>query len=313
MVNTKNKILLLTTLLLIWSSPVFGEEIIDRIVAVVNNEIVTLSQLNKATLVYRANIEASQNSQTRKQELISQLETDMLNQLVENSLTVQEAVKYGIEVQDEDVDRAIENFKKSNNLDQDGLERGLAAEGMTLEEYRARMKDQILQSMLVNRAVRSKIVITDDEIKAYYDTHKDVFTGTRKYHLKNIIAQNEEDIKTVQEGLKHKASFAELAKKYSIGSNASQGGELGLFDIASFSEQIRTAVEGLGKGEYTQVMNTGGAFQIIFVEDIVMEGGLTLEQATTKIQDILFRERGEKQFKEWMQSLKKNAHIKLML
>ncbi|MDD9304644.1 MAG: SurA N-terminal domain-containing protein [Desulfobacter sp.] len=288
-------------------------EVIDRIVAIVNNDIVTLSELNKATMVYRKNIQASQNSDTRKQELITQLESDMLNQLVESSLTIQEAGKYGIEVKTQDVDRAIENFKTANKIDDEGLERGLAAEGMTIAEYREKMKDQILQSMLVNRAVRSKIVITDEDIQTYYDAHKDEFIGIKKYQLRNILSQSQDEITLVENRLKSGESFADLAQEFSIGSNASQGGELGLFDINSFSQDIKTALEGLKKGDHTPVMKTGSAFQIIYVEDIIMEGNQTADQAKTKIQNILFKEQGQKQFNQWMESLKQNAHIKLML
>ncbi len=82
--------------------------------------------------------------------------TQVLNQLVENSLVVQEAKRMGIAVDDTDVDNALENFKKEHNLDQERLELGLAAQGITLEQYRERIREQILQSMIVSRAVRAK-------------------------------------------------------------------------------------------------------------------------------------------------------------
>ncbi len=313
MVKTRQIILIAAALAVMGNFYPLAAEIIDRIVAIVNNDIITLSDLNKSTQSYRQNIQASQNTDTRKKELIAQLESDMLRQLVENSLTVQEAEKYGIEVTGQDIDHAVENFKKANHLDDEKLERGLAAEGLTLADYRNKIKDQIRQSMVVNRAVRSKIIITDEDVSAYYNDHKDQFTGIQKYRLKNILTQNEQDIQTVLTKLKGKASFSQLAQKYSIGSNASEGGELGVFDISSFSDDIRNAVQGLKKGEFTQVLKTGTAFQIIYVEDIIMEGNQTVEEAKEKIQNILYRAQGEKQFKEWMESLKRNAHIKLML
>lgn len=292
--------------------PVYAE-VVDRIVAIVNNDIITLSELNKAAQPYRQNVEASQNSNARKKELLRQMETDMLNQLVETSLANQEAEKFGIKVTDEDVDRAVENFKQENRLDDEGLERGLAASGMTLADYRKRLKTQIQQSMLVNRAVRSKIIITDEDVQEYYTAHKDQFTGIRKYRLRNILTRTSEDMDLVKAKLKQNVPFQELAEEYSIGSNASEGGALGLFDITSFSEEIRNALEGLEKGGFTPVLQTGGAFQIIYVDDIVLEGSQTVDQAKKQIQDILFREQGQQQYELWIESLKKNAHIKLML
>lgn len=288
-------------------------EVVDRIVALVNNDIITLRQLNEQTQPYKEKILASQQTDEQKKQLIDRLEKDMLEQLVDATLTKQEAVKYGISVEDSDVDRAIENFKKANNLDDTTLERGLAAEGLTIEDYRAKIKDQILQSMLINRAVRSKIIVTDDDIKAYYEANKDSFSGLKKYRLKNILTRTQDQMNEVVARLKQNADFSTLARQFSIGSNASEGGDLGLFDIDSFSKDIQDALKGLGKGEYTKVLQTGSAYQIIYVDDVVMEGNQTLEEAKDKIREILFRSQGEKQFKEWIAKLKKNAHIKLML
>ena len=138
---------------------------------------------------------------------MAQMYPQVLNQLVENSLVVQEAKRMGIAVDDADVDNAVENFKREHNLDQENLELGLAAQGMTLEQYRERIREQILQSMIVSRAVRSKIVITDEEIKNYYDSHYQEFKGKKTYHLKNIIVRDSMDLSTVQGKLENKVDF----------------------------------------------------------------------------------------------------------
>jgi peptidyl-prolyl cis-trans isomerase SurA len=290
------------------------EEVVDRIVAIVNDDIITLSQLDTATAPYRKNIEDSQESSARKKELMTQMYSQVLNQLVENSLVAQEAKRMGITVDDADVDRAVENFKKEHNLDQERLELGLAAQGMTLGQYRERIREQITQSMIVSRAVRAKIVITDEEINAYYNSHYQDFKAKKKYHLKNIIVKDSTALATVQGKLEKKVDFSQVAKDYSIGSNASSGGELGTFDISSFSNEIKDALEGVGKGQYTKPVDMGGAFQILYVADIISMGqGPVQEEMEKQIQDILYREHGEAQFKKWMETLKNSAHIKLML
>jgi len=282
-------------------------------VALVNNDIITLRQLNKATQPYREKIAASQQSEEKKAQLLAQLDKDMLSQLVEQSLTKQAAQKHGIQVDQAEVDQAIENVKKKNNLDDASLEAGLAAEGLTMAGYRAKLKDQITQSMLINRAVRSKVIITDQDIKAYYKANEKRFLGLKKYRLRNILTRTRDQMNEVVARLDKGEDFSAVAKAFSMGSNASQGGDLGLFDIDSFSKEIKDAVTGLEKGQRTQVLQTGSAYQIIYVEDIVMEGSQTLDEAKDKIREILFRQQGEKQFKEWMKTLKKNAHIKVML
>nr|WP_319392743.1 SurA N-terminal domain-containing protein [uncultured Desulfobacter sp.] len=290
------------------------EEVMDRIVAIVNDDIVTLSQLETAADPYRKNIETSQESSTRKKELMGQMYDQVLNQLVENSLVVQEAKRMGITVDDADVDRAVENFKKEHNLDQERLELGLAAQGMTLEQYRERIREQITQSMIVSRAVRAKIVVTDEEINAYYKSHYQEFKAKKKYHLKNIIVKDSTALATVQAKLENGVDFSKVAQDDSIGSNASSGGELGTFDISSFSSEIKDALEGVSKGQYSRPVDMGGAFQILYVADIISMGqGPVQEELEKQIQDILYREHGEAQFKKWMETLKSSAHIKLML
>nr|WP_320194138.1 SurA N-terminal domain-containing protein [uncultured Desulfobacter sp.] len=314
MENKRNIILIVFTFGLFWAANCLAQEVVDRIVAIVNDDIVTLSQLDMAAAPYRKNIETSQESATRKKELMAQMYTQVLNQLVENSLVIQEAKRMGIAVDDTDVDNALENFKKEHNLDQEKLELGLAAQGITLEQYRERIREQILQSMIVSRAVRAKIVITDKEIKAYYDSHYQEFKGKKKYHLKNIIVRRTADLSTVQEKLKNKIDFSQVAQDYSIGSNAAAGGELGEFDISSFSDEIKNALEGVGKGQYTKPIDMGDSFQLLYVADIIAQGqGPVQKEVEKKIQDILYREHGEAQFKKWMENLKNGAHIKIML
>ncbi|MFN2358086.1 MAG: SurA N-terminal domain-containing protein [Desulfotignum sp.] len=290
------------------------EEIVDRIVAIVNDDIITLSQLNKETRPYRERIAATDRSRSDKEQMIQSLEQDILDKLIDQALTRQEAARYNISVSDDDVMTAMENFKKTNNLDQEGLEKGLEAEGITLEQYQERIREDILQSMLINRAVRSKVIITQEDIAAYYEKNADAFQGEKKYHLRNILMDTKQGIQEVVSQLeKNQLTFAKAARQYSMASNAEEGGDLGIFDVDNFSEIIRDAVLPLEKKEFSRVIQTGSRYQVIYVEDILASGGKTLEQAADEIQDILYREQVERKFADWIASLKKNAHIKIML
>lgn len=290
-----------------------NEAVIDRIVAVVNNDIITLSQLSKATRPYREQIAASDRSKEAKKQMTASLERDMLHKLIDRTLTSQEAARHKISVSDTDIQAAIENFKQQNNMDQQAFEKGLEAEGLTLEEYRERIREDIMQSMLINRAVRSKVIVTQTEIDAYYEAHPEKFTGEKKYHLRNILMEKEEDMAKVISRLEQGLSFQEAARQFSMGTNAKEGGDLGVFDIDNVSDAIRDAVLPLKKNQYSQVIQTGRAYQILYVEDMLETGGKTLDQAKDEIQDILYRKQAESKFDQWIESLKKNAHVKIML
>jgi len=288
-------------------------DVIDRIVAIVDNDIVTLVQLNKESAPYMKNIESSGYPDEKKKEMIQAINKKILTALIDQSLTRQEAEKYQINVSDTEINNAVENVKKAKSLSQEELEKALGQEGLALTEYRENVKRQILQAKLINYSVKSKVIITESDIKKRYESNAEKYSGKKKYHLRNILMDNEDEIKEIKKELDKSKKFIPLAKKYSIASNASDGGDLGTFDIDNFSESIKNSISKLSKGDYTNVISTAQGFQIFYIEDIVLEGAKTLEQAYDEIHEILYREQVDKKFETWLESLKKKAHIKIML
>ncbi len=290
-----------------------NQEIVDRIVAVVNDDIITLSQLHKAVQPYLSQVTSSSKSEVEKQQMIESMEKQMLNTLIDRTLTRQEAVRQQISVSDDDVTSAIDNFKQQKGLNQEAFEKGLESEGISLEEYRERVREDIMQSLLVNRVIRSRIIVTQADIEDYFQAHPEKFKKERKYHLRNILTSTEADARTILSRLDQGLSFPEAARQFSQAPNAGDGGDLGVFEIQTFNDTIKSAVQPLKKGEYSGVIATGQGFQIVYVEDIIETGGQALDQVRDEIQDILYQKQGEEKFTRWIESLKKNAHIKIML
>ena len=288
-------------------------DVIDRIVAIVDNDIVTLVQLNKETSPYMKNIESSEYSGDKKKEAIQTINKKILNALIDRSLTQQEAKKYHLDVSVVEIDNAVENVKESKSITQEEFEKALEQEGLTLKDYRENIKKQILQAKLINHAVKSKVIITESEIKKVYEDSTKKYSGKKKYHLRNILIKNEDEIKEIKKKLDKNKDFSSLAKEYSIASNASDGGDLGTFDINNFSISIKDSISKLNKGDYTDVMQTTQGFQIFYVEDIVVEGVKTFQEAYDAIHASLYNEQVDKRFKTWLESLKEKAHIKIML
>jgi len=288
-------------------------DVIDRIVAIVDDDIVTLVQLSKETSPYIKNIESSGYPDEKKKEMVQAINKKILTALIDQSLTRQEAKKYQINVSDTEINTAVENVKKAKSLSQEDLEKALGQEGISLKEYRENIKKQILQSKLINYSVKSKVIITESDIKKRYESNAEKYSGKKKYHLRNILMANEDKMKEIKKKLDKNKGFALLAREYSIASNASDGGDLGTFDIHNFSESIKDSISKLNKGGFTDVISTAQGFQIFYIEDIVLEGVKTLQQAYDEIHEILYREQVDKKFKTWLESLKKKAHIKIML
>ncbi|OGR12995.1 MAG: hypothetical protein A2097_15375 [Desulfobacula sp. GWF2_41_7] len=297
-----------------WSlCPNLLAETIDRIVAVVDGDIITLTQFNKETERYRKSIEISENSDENKKALIDDLNKKIMESLVDQSLTRQEARKYNIEVTDTEITAAVENVKRIKSLSQEALEKALEQEGLTFQEYRDSIKKQILQSRLIHYAVKSKVVITEAEIRKQYEINAEKYATGQKYHLKNILMKDKSKIDEAKFKLDNKEDFSKIAKQYSIAPNASDGGDLGVFDISSFSTGIKDSIALLKKGEYTDVIQTAQGFQIFYVVDIEQGNGKTFEQAKDEIQESLYQEQVKEKFETWLKSLKKKAHIKILL
>ncbi len=288
-------------------------EVIDKIVAIVDSDIITLVELNKATSVYRNKIEAEAHSDDQKQKMIQEINAKILNALIDNSLTQQEAKKYRISVADNAVDNAVENMMQSRSMSLEELEKALDHDGLTLTEYRKNIKKQILRTKLINHAVKSKVVVLESDIELYYKNNKENYSGHKKYYLRNILMNKEDKIQEISSQLNDKKDFRALAKQYSIAPNAKDGGDLGLFDIQNFPDNIKTEIAKLKKGQFTDIITTPQGFQIFYIEDIVLKGGKTYEQARDEINKILYNAQAEKKFKTWLESLKQNAHIKIML
>ncbi|MCJ7618587.1 MAG: SurA N-terminal domain-containing protein, partial [Desulfobacterales bacterium] len=148
-------------------------EIVDRIVAVVNDDLILLSELDESFKPYADRIAALGYSVDEERQTLFNVREEILNQLIDQKLTDQQIKRSKITVSDDEIDSAIERLKEANFFSDKELREMLGAEGLTMEEYRERIKDQILRAKLVNFEIKSKIVITKEDIDTYHKSHSD--------------------------------------------------------------------------------------------------------------------------------------------
>ncbi|MGD9310536.1 MAG: SurA N-terminal domain-containing protein, partial [Desulfosarcina sp.] len=218
-----------------------ASELIDRIVAVVNEDIILLSELNERLRPYAQRIRQQGFSQEETRKMLFKVREEMINRLVDEKLTDQEIERYAIQVDASEIDNTIERMKKVNYLTDEDLRQFLEKEAMTMEQYRSQIEDQILRTRLVNFQVKSKIVITEEEIQAYYDTHPELYGGKIIYQLRTILmrvpdfsseAERAAVLAKMQEMRSRVAagdSFSDLAGMFSQSPTAADGGNLGDF------------------------------------------------------------------------------------
>jgi peptidyl-prolyl cis-trans isomerase SurA len=301
--------------------PTSGGQFIDRIVAIVNDDIITLSELEFMIEPYIDQIKSRNYPPDREKQMMFKVREDFLNQLINQKLTDQQIAKANIQVSDLEIDEMIERLKESRFLTEEELRAELLKQGLTLEEYRKRMKEQALRHRLVNFEIKSKIVITEEDIREYYDSQPEIFGGEVSYHLRNIILtvpigsdkeRVREQMGGIIEKLKQGESFESLAKQYSQSPLAKTGGDLGTFKMTSLSPQIKTAIKDLDEGEYTAILDTDQGFQIFYVQEILRTGGKTFEEVSEDIGEKLYNDIVNRRFESWLKDLRKQSHIKII-
>ena len=301
-----------------------GAEIVDRIVAVVNDDIITLFELNRAIKPYEDKIHALGYSEEKERKMLFKVREGVLNQLIDKKIEDQQIKRSNIKISEEQIDQTIERIKEKNFFSDEDLRLALAKDGLTMETYRNKIKEEILRTRLISLEVKSKIVITEEDIAAYYEKHLDMYGGKQKYHLRNILIiiptfadENEKleiraKIDEILNELNAGESFETMARDYSESSTAPEGGDLGLFELDSLSPQLQKTIKGMKSGEFTPVLETDQGYQIFFLQEILKTPGKSLEDVSPEIQRILFEENADKKYQEWIEGLRKQSAIKII-
>ena len=301
-----------------------ASEVIDRIVAVVNEDIILLSELRERMAPYVQRIRQQGFDLEKERQMIFKVREETLNRLVDEKLTDQEIKRNDIQVDETTIDNTIERIKTTNSFTDEDLRRFLEQDQMTMEQYREKIREQVLRSRLVNYQVRSKIVITDAEIRDYYDSHPELYGGEVRYHLRNILmpvpefstdaekAAVQEKMNQLSERIQAGEAFADLARQYSQGPAAADGGDIGEFGEKALSPQIRAALDGLDPGSTTEVLDTDQGFQLFYLEAINRTEGKPLASVKDEIHQKLFTEVVDKEFLSWLENLRSGSHIKII-
>jgi peptidyl-prolyl cis-trans isomerase SurA len=301
-----------------------GAELVDRILVMVNDDIILKSDLDQVMSPLEASLDKQGYSKAEQHRILRNQRGKVLEQLIYDKLTDQQVRQHNLNVKDAAVDATIARIRSANKLTEDELHRALELDGMTYEAYRTQIKEKMLRAQLVNREVKSKIVITDADIKSYYDTHSEQYAGSVKYDLRHILlrvpgdaAPTEktrvlEQMEVVRDRLLSGESFAKMAGQFSDAPTASQGGKLGVFGSHLLTEEIRSALKGTRVNEFTQTVETDQGYQIFYVEDIISTGGKSLEDASLEIRKKLFDDIVDQKFNTWIEDLRKRSHIQIL-
>lgn len=311
---------------ILFSGVALAEELalVDRIVAVVNNELITLYDLNQKFEPYVKNIKALGYDEDMERKTLFKVRSDVLNQLIDNMLAGQQTEKYKLTVTEKEIDSSIERIKSARYYTDEDLRAGLAQQGLTMEDFRKEIKEQLLRGKLVNLEVKSKIVVTMQNIKSYYDSHPEKYVGEKKYNLWNIYvnipsyaADSEKQsvlrkMQVILDKLEQGQKFEDLVNGDFLTSMQAKGGELGLFLLKELSAQLQKIVKNMQAGEFSSILDTEFGYQIIYVQNIIETKTKSLAEAEKEIEDILYKELVDNKYQEWLKELRSRSHIKVI-
>ena len=303
-----------------------GAEVVDKIVAVVNDEIITLTEFNTAFEPYLKNIEDNYKGKD-KEAIINQAKESFLKRLVDNLLIEQEAKKagMGIVIKDEEVMDVIRDMMAKKKSNMEDFKKNLAREGTSLESLKKDIRSQMMRIRLLRREIKSKVIVSDEEIGEYYTKKRQDYEGKEAVRLKQIFlaipakadkktkAKIKEEAGQLRKRVLAGESFELLAVKYSQGPGAAQGGDIGFIEKGTIIAAVESVAFNLPMEQVSEVIESGIGFHIIKVVDKKGAGlkpiAAVREEIKTKIED----EKLEKKYEEWITSIRKKSFIEIKM
>jgi parvulin-like peptidyl-prolyl isomerase len=298
-------------------------EIMDRIVATVNGEVITLSELKSAFEPYLKRIEESYKADD-KQKVIAENRMTMLNKLIDNILIDQQAKISGMVIQDTEVMESINDMLSRRKMKMDGLISELARENTTLEAYKKEVQGHLLRMRLLRRELKSKITISEEEIGDYYLKHREIYEGKEAVRIKQILilfpknldaqikAKLKAEMDTIHKRLQNGESFDLLAAQYSQGP-AATGGDIGFIERGLMLPAVESVAFILKKDEISRVVESPLGFHIIKAIDKRGAGIKPIESVREEIKAKIEEDKMDKKYDEWIKELRSKSLIEIKL
>ncbi|MEC4890421.1 MAG: peptidyl-prolyl cis-trans isomerase [Nitrospira sp.] len=299
-------------LVLLWLTPTppvrSAMQLEDRIVAVVNTDLIMLSDVKRELAPEQDRI----RTQSQGDELAQRLkmaEYMALTKMIERRLQLQEAKNKGVDISDQEVKQAIQQMKQQG-------EKVDEADPLTARNVR----DQLTLLRVVDREVRNNVMVGETEMKRYYKEHQDRFALPEEYTLSQILIQPRsadgaaealEKARIALADLTRGEKFEDVAVRYSDGPNASRGGRLGLVRQGELMPAIERAIAPLVPGGISAIIETSEGFHLIRVDEKTPRQFRPFDEVKFEIQALVFQQKSEDVFQSWLVNLKNKAYIEI--
>jgi peptidyl-prolyl cis-trans isomerase SurA len=301
------------------AAPASAARVVERVVAVINDDIILETELEQfAGPMYRGpDPDTADGKKAWDETKRKALET-----LIDGKLVQQQASELKLTVTPDEVDRAVQQVKEQNKLDDTSFTEALKSQGFTLEGYRKTLKKQILEMKVVNTAVRSRVQVSDEEVKTYYKQNEKLTTSDRQSHLRQIliavpdkssdgdVAKKRAVAAKVIELSRGGTRFEELAKQFSDddGTKAS-GGDLGWVGKGVLVEALDDAMAAMEPGDVRGPIRTERGFVVMQLVERKAGDLRPYDEIKEQLRKQLYDQQVEKAQQSWLRELRKKAHV----
>jgi peptidyl-prolyl cis-trans isomerase SurA len=294
------------------------DSITDRVIAVVNNDAITLGELQESIAVFR---------QENRQQTVSDedLAKQFLGRLIDSRLQLQEAEREKVVVDEQEVtDELADRMKKAGVKSEEELDALLKREGLSVDAVKRRLRESIRMAKITRRKVTLRISVTDAEIATYLANNREKLETGLSYHARHVLIQPETDTDAGWETARiaadlirtqalEGADFALLAAQHSRDATAKDGGDLGTLKRGELAQEIEAAILALEPGQVSAPFRSPLGWHVFKLESKEVLEGAGLARARQQIRDILFREKYEARFDSWLKEIKQRAIIEVRL
>lgn len=292
--------------------------LIDKIAAVVNEDIITESELKESMLPFIADYRLRYGEEGLEQKM-DEARQDALNRLIEEKLIFQEAKKRKVMVDDFEIQERLEDVKQRFDSDEE-FYKAISASGVTIARLKKKYEEQIMMRKLVNGIIASRVSISPTQVTAYYYGNIKDFSMPDMVRFKVLLVKPldqetlysarklaEDILKRIGQG----EDFDMLANQFSQGPNTDKGGDMGYMPAGSTIPEIENAISQLNPGEISNIIETGSGFYIVMVLDKKQAGTVPIIEVNDIIKERLFQRESELTLREFVGKLKEDAYIKI--
>lgn len=312
------KILFVVCVILLGYTPFANSAVLlDKVMAIVNKEVITWSDLYKA-MEFEATDEMKAMKDEDRRRFFKEKESVFLESLIDMRLQLQEAAKAGVSASDEDVSKAIENIKKKYSMMEEAFKSAISKEGFTIAEYRKKLSEQITISRIVEQDVRSKVLVTEGEIDRYLTENKEMAKESDGFNISHIFLRKTEDRKQLEERaleiykkIKTGENFSELAKQHSEDASARSGGELGFIKKSDMSKDFLNVLSKMKVGDVSEPFWGENGIHIIRLND---KKEITSPQELREaVRQKLLDEKFSREYRDWIKGLREKAYVEIKI